>query len=128
MFSVDFNSESILGKQDQRNKMLRHLIDDFYKIDLSDADEDIIGNSYMYLIERFGADAGKKAGEFFTVKSVAKQSQCLHNQNLEIEYAIQLWGAAVFCCSPVKKSKSKDLPTTHSMVRNLQVVHSSWHE
>lgn len=72
VFSVDFNSESILGKQAQRNKMLRHLVDDFYKIDLSDADEDIIGNSYMYLIERFGADAGKKAGEFFTVKSVAK--------------------------------------------------------
>jgi type I restriction enzyme M protein len=72
VFSVDFNSESILGKQAQRNKMLRHLIDDFYKIDLSYADEDIIGNSYMYLIERFGADAGKKAGEFFTVKSVAK--------------------------------------------------------
>lgn len=72
VFSVDFNSESILGKQAQRNKMLRHIIDDFYKIDLSDADEDIIGNSYMYLIERFGADAGKKAGEFFTVKSVAK--------------------------------------------------------
>lgn len=71
VFSVDFNSESILGKQQQRNKMLRHLIDDFYKIDLSEADEDIIGNSYMYLIERFGADAGKKAGEFFTVKSVA---------------------------------------------------------
>lgn len=71
VFSVDFNSESILGKQQQRNKMLRHLIDDFYKIDLSEAGEDIIGNSYMYLIERFGADAGKKAGEFFTVKSVA---------------------------------------------------------
>ncbi len=72
VFSVDFNSESILGKQAQRNKMLRHLIDDFYKIDLGEADEDVIGNSYMYLIERFGADAGKKAGEFFTVKSVAK--------------------------------------------------------
>jgi type I restriction enzyme M protein len=71
VFSVDFNSEAILGKQQQRNKMLRHLIDDFSKIDLSDAGEDIIGNSYMYLIEKFGADAGKKAGEFFTVRSVA---------------------------------------------------------
>lgn len=72
VFSVDFNSESILGKLDQRNKMIRHLIHDFYKIDLSDANEDIIGNSYMYLIERFGVDAGKKAGEFFTVRNVAK--------------------------------------------------------
>ncbi|PIP56227.1 type I restriction-modification system subunit M [candidate division WWE3 bacterium CG22_combo_CG10-13_8_21_14_all_39_12] len=71
VFSVDFNSESILGKLQQRNKMLRDLIQDFAKIDLSEADDDIIGNSYMYMIGRFGADAGKKAGEFFTVKSVA---------------------------------------------------------
>jgi type I restriction enzyme M protein len=71
VFSVDFNSESILGKLEQRNKMLRHLIQDFVKIDLSDVGDDIIGNSYMYMIERFGADAGKKAGEFFTTKSVA---------------------------------------------------------
>ena len=72
VFNVDFNSESILGKVAQRNKMLRHLIEDFYKIDLSDIGEDIIGNSYMFLIEKFGADAGKKAGEFFTVRSVAQ--------------------------------------------------------
>ena len=72
VFNVDFNSESILGKLDQRNKMLRNLIQDFAKIDLSNVGDDIIGNSYMYMIERFGADAGKKAGEFFTTKSVAK--------------------------------------------------------
>ena len=70
--ALDFNSENILGKLEQRNKMIRHLIHDFYKIDLSEADDDIIGNSYMFMIERFGADAGKKAGEFFTVKCVAK--------------------------------------------------------
>lgn len=72
IFSIDFNNEAVLGKVDQRNKMLRHLIGDFYKIDLTTIDEDVIGNSYMYMIERFGADAGKKAGEFFTVKSVAR--------------------------------------------------------
>jgi len=71
IFSVDFNNESILGKIDQRNKMIRHLLNDFKDIDLTDANEDIIGNAYMYLIEKFGADAGKKAGEFFTKKSVA---------------------------------------------------------
>jgi type I restriction enzyme M protein len=72
VFSVDFNSESTLGKNAERNKMLRHLVQDFAKIDLSDVKDDIIGNSYMYMIERFGADAGKKAGEFFTVRNVAK--------------------------------------------------------
>lgn len=71
VFSVDFNSESVLGKLAERNKMLRHLVQDFAKIDLADVTDDIIGNSYMYMIERFGADAGKKAGEFFTVRNVA---------------------------------------------------------
>jgi type I restriction enzyme M protein len=71
LFSIDFNSDAILGRTDQRNKMLRHLLTDFSKIDLSEAGDDVIGNAYMYMIERFGSDAGKKAGEFFTVKSVA---------------------------------------------------------
>lgn len=71
LFAIDFNSDAILGQTDQRNKMLRHLIDDFAKIDLTAASDDVIGNAYMYMIERFGSDAGKKAGEFFTVKSVA---------------------------------------------------------
>lgn len=72
VFSVDFNSEAKLGRLEQRNKMLRHLMHDFHDIDLTEIDEDVIGNSYMYLIERFGADAGKKAGEFFTVRAVAR--------------------------------------------------------
>ena len=72
IFSVDFNSEAILGKLEQRNKMIRHLVQDFHKMDLSDSGEDIIGNAYMYMIERFGADAGKKAGEFFTPTPIAR--------------------------------------------------------
>jgi type I restriction enzyme M protein len=71
VFSVDFNSEANLGKLAERNKMLRNLVQDFAKIDLTDVKDDVIGNSYMYLIEKFGADAGKKAGEFFTVRNVA---------------------------------------------------------
>ena len=70
--SLDFNSENTLGKLEQRNRMIRYLIQDFQKIDLSEVDDDLIGNSYMYMIEMFVADAGKKAGEFFTVRSVAQ--------------------------------------------------------
>lgn len=71
VFSIDFNSESTLGKLEERNRMLRHLIDDFAKIDLSEIDDEIIGNSYMYMIAMFGANAGKKAGEFFTPTPIA---------------------------------------------------------
>ncbi len=70
--SLDFNSENTLGKLEQRNRMIRNLVHDFYKIDLRNVNDDIIGNSYMYMIEKFGADAGKKAGEFFTVRQVAQ--------------------------------------------------------
>ncbi len=52
--------------------MIRHLIGDFYKIDLSNMDDDIIGNAYMYMIAKFGSQAGKKAGEFFTPRHVSR--------------------------------------------------------
>ncbi len=70
--TVDFNSEAVLGNTEQRNKMLRNLMSVFAKIDLTEAGDDVIGNAYMYMVERFGSDAGKKAGEFFTVHSVAE--------------------------------------------------------
>ena len=72
VFSIDFNSEATLGKLEQRNRMIRNLIHDFHQIDLTEANDDVIGNAYMYLIEKFGADAGKKAGEFFTTRSVSQ--------------------------------------------------------
>jgi len=72
IFNVDFNSQATLGPTSQRNKMLRNLINTFQKIDLTDVDNDILGNAYMYLIQKFGSDAGKKAGEFFTPHTVAE--------------------------------------------------------
>ncbi len=68
---ADFNNAK-LGNNEQKNKMIRNLLDDFNKIDLREVNEDILGNAYMYLIGKFGADAGKKAGEFFTERQVAK--------------------------------------------------------
>ena len=111
VLSIDFNSEAILGKQEQRNKMLRNLIDDFYQIDLREADEDIIGNSYMYMIERFGADAGKKAGEFFTVRSVARLVAKLAQPNPGsriCDPAMGSGGLLLLAGEEVEKQGSKD--------------------
>ena len=72
IFTVDFNSQSTLGPTAQRNKMIHDLLNDFNKADLSDVDDDILGNAYMYMIERFGTEAGKKAGEFFSPKTLCK--------------------------------------------------------
>jgi type I restriction enzyme M protein len=72
--NIDFNSEANLGKTKDRNRRLEHLLDDFAKLDLqpSRVSEDVIGNTYIYLIERFASDAGKKAGEFYTPKQVSQ--------------------------------------------------------
>lgn len=72
IFTVDFNAQAILGPTAQRNKMIRDLLNDFNRADLSDVDDDILGNAYMYMIERFGTEAGKKAGEFFSPRSLCK--------------------------------------------------------
>ncbi|MCX7553722.1 type I restriction-modification system subunit M [Marinicella sp. S1101] len=74
--NIDFNSEANLGKTKDRNRRLKQLLEDFHKPQLnmkpSLVSEDVIGNTYIYLIERFAADAGKKAGEFFTPLKVTE--------------------------------------------------------
>lgn len=73
--NIDFNSEAVLGQTKDRNAMLRALLEDFAKLDLRPSKldgEDIIGNSYQFMIERFASDAGKKGGEFFTPSMVSE--------------------------------------------------------
>lgn len=73
--NIDFNSEANLGKVKDRNRRLKNLLIDFHKPDLdlrpSRVSDDIIGETYIYLISRFASDAGKKAGEFYTPRSVS---------------------------------------------------------
>ena len=80
---VMFNSETKLGDTRNRNRRLKTLIEDSAKLDLRPSSvasdgkdhktaEDVIGEAYIYLIERFGSEAGKKAGEFYTPRQVAR--------------------------------------------------------
>lgn len=73
--NIDFNS-SKLGEPKDKNQRLKTLLIDFKsdKLDLRPSHldgNDIIGGAYMFLIENFASDAGKKAGEFFTPKEVS---------------------------------------------------------
>jgi type I restriction enzyme M protein len=74
--NIDFNSESRLGNTKKRNHILKHLLEDFgdKRLDLRPSrigNLDVIGNAYEYLIGRFAASAGKKAGEFYTPPEVS---------------------------------------------------------
>ena len=74
--NIDFNSESALGRPKQRNARLKNLLSDFHNPNLNMRPSrignlDVIGNAYEYLIGRFAAGAGKKAGEFYTPPEVS---------------------------------------------------------
>jgi len=74
--NIDFNSEANLGKPRQRNERLKTMLEDFAsdKLDLRPervGHMDIVGDVYEFLIARFAAQAGKKAGEFYTPKEVS---------------------------------------------------------
>ena len=78
---IDFNSESNLGKKEQKNPLLRTLISDFAGLDLrpsyietneGQVPSDVIGDAYEYMIGEFATMAGKKAGSFFTPQEVSE--------------------------------------------------------
>ncbi len=73
--NISFNSSN-LGETKARNGRLKDLLIDFsgenFVFDESHLENnDVIGDAYMFLIEYFASDAGKKAGEFFTPKEVS---------------------------------------------------------
>lgn len=78
---IDFNSESNLGKKEQKNPILRNLLNDFADLDLHPSNievnehqvpADIVGDAYEYMIGEFATLAGKKAGSFFTPQKVSE--------------------------------------------------------
>lgn len=74
--NIDFNSSKVLGNTKERNAILKDLLEDFNdpRLDLRPSmleNNDVIGDSYEYLIANFASDAGKKGGEFFTPANVS---------------------------------------------------------
>ncbi len=72
---ISFNSNK-LGDEQQKNDILRHLLEDFAKPELDLRPSrvgqlDIIGNAYEFLIKNFASSSGKKAGEFYTPPEVS---------------------------------------------------------
>lgn len=78
---IDFNSENNLGKKEQKNPLLRNLLEDFADLDLKPSNietnenqvpADVVGDAYEYMIGEFATMAGKKAGSFFTPQQVSE--------------------------------------------------------
>jgi len=75
--NVDFNSEAALGQPMEKKRRLKNLLEDFARPELDFAlthaeRRDVFGDAYQFLIDKFAAEAGKKAGEFYTPKEVSQ--------------------------------------------------------
>ena len=71
--NISFNSSNLGDKKD-KNSRLKTLLTDFNKLDLRPSaldGQDVLGDTYEFLISNFASDAGKKAGEFYTPKEVS---------------------------------------------------------
>jgi type I restriction enzyme M protein len=78
---IDFNSQAVFGAKEQKNPMLRNLLNDFADLDLrpkqiatnqTQIPADVIGDAYEYMIGEFATRSGKKAGSFFTPQEVSE--------------------------------------------------------
>lgn len=72
---ISFNSDR-LGEEKQKNTILRQLLEEFAQDELNlkpsrVGNLDVIGNAYEYLIGKFAANSGQKAGEYYTPPEVS---------------------------------------------------------
>lgn len=69
-----FGDTQWTNKERLPDSLLRDLIDHFSKLPLSNArvEPDVLGSAYEYLIKKFADLSKKKAGEFYTPRSVVK--------------------------------------------------------
>ena len=71
---LDLNSTKLGRSPGARNSLISKILLHLDQIDfgLEEADSDVLGDAYEYLIAQFASGAGKKAGEFYTPQQVSK--------------------------------------------------------
>jgi type I restriction enzyme M protein len=69
-----FGDTQWTNKERLPDSLLRDLVDHYSKLPLSNrhVEPDVLGNAYEYLIKKFADLSNKKAGEFYTPRSVVK--------------------------------------------------------
>lgn len=77
VFIADFDDEAKLGKGKDKVETLSGLIGIFQTADLDfgknrEADDDLIGDAYEYLMKNFATESGKSKGQFYTPAEVSR--------------------------------------------------------
>lgn len=88
---MDLDSNKLGKGEAERSKLIGKIILNIedLKLDISQTNFDILGHAYEYLIGKFAASAGKKAGEFYTPAQVSEllaKIVTLNNKNIKSAY------------------------------------------
>ena len=70
---MDLTSNNLGRSEEAKNTLITKILTCLDQIDfqLQDANSDVLGEAYEYLIGKFASGAGKKAGEFYTPQEVS---------------------------------------------------------
>lgn len=99
---INLDSEKLGKDREARNKMMCNIITKLEeKLIAFDDKEDILGDAYEYLIGKFAAGSGQKAGEFYTpqqVSTILSRIVTLDCQNPAAEPKKELASILDFAC------------------------------
>ncbi|RUA28484.1 MAG: hypothetical protein DSY77_15980 [Bacteroidetes bacterium] len=90
---LDLNSTKLGRSTEARNSLISKVLFHLDKIDfaLEDAEADVLGDAYEYLIGQFAAGGGKKAGEFYTPHEVSLLMSEIVAHHLKDKKEIQIY-------------------------------------
>ena len=131
---LDLTSHKLGKSEADKNelivKVLVHL--DEIDFDLENADSDVLGDAYEYLIGQFASGAGKKAGEFYTpqqVSSILAQLVTVGKDKLKSVYD-PTCGSGSLLLRVAKEVKDVSAfygqemnPTTYNLCRMNMIMH-----
>ncbi|MEQ9247034.1 MAG: type I restriction-modification system subunit M [Nitratireductor sp.] len=127
---ISFNANR-LGDEEEKNDILRLLLEDFAKPELDMrpsrvGDLDIIGGAYEFLISKFAASAGKKAGEFYTPAEVSMLMARLVEPQEGDEICDPTCGSGSLLLKCAREVRSKASDKAHYALFGQEAIGSTW--
>lgn len=138
---MDLDSNKLGKGEGERSKLIGKIISkiDSLQLDISETHFDILGHAYEYLIGKFAATAGKKAGEFYTPAQVSEllaRIVTLENKELKSAYDPTCGSGSLLLRvrnnvsnpNQIKLYGQEMVSTTYNLARMNMLLHSVEYE
>lgn len=133
---VDLQSQNLGKTVEEKNRLISKLLLALRDIDfrIEEAEIDVLGDAYEYMIGEFAAGAGKKAGEFYTpqeVSNVLAQIVTINNERIRHVYdptcgsgSLLLQVAKIAGATDIHIYGQEKNPKTYNLARMNMLLHN----